>query len=384
MDDNNKDITSPNSSQSDSTVETLEPTSIPRISKRIFHVKDDTERKPGKFDWAERIWIPSVLGAISLLATVMGIWIGWKLTTIQESNAHNDRLIERARAASGDRQAVLTNYASRITDLISEKGVIKFDSTSPEKQATWDAIRGESIIALKRLDDSLKEGKGEIDRLVESMQNSDSKSRLNIFQLFSSGNANKSQVEELAAAEELIGFDDSGNLKGELVRFLYETKLLKGVNQEDPDASLLRGADLTRVNLSNAPLSDINLRRAWIPWGTLQNVILNNSDLRGTELRNANLKQANLEKANLAWANLQNATLEQANLSSANLESADLRGADLRGVILSATTFTDACYNASTTGLENFDIEGLGMIDASKEPLDKKCSALKPKLSKEK
>lgn len=344
-----------------------------KVSKRIFHVKDDTDRQPGKFDWAEKIWIPVSLGAISLIATGIGGWLGLRLTNFQESNAEAKRLIERASTASNDRQAVLTNYASRITDLIAEQGLMDIDQSNPEKQATLDALRGESIIALKRLDDSREDGKGEIDILQKRMEDLELQSRQNIFQIGRSNNSEESQLEEL------IGFDDSGELKGELVRFLYETKLLRGTNASDPEASLLRGADLTRVMLNNAPLYGINLKRAWIPQGNLNKADLQRSDLRGTELSQSNLDEANLMGANLGWANLQSASLKNANLSSADLESADLRGADLSKIkITPDTVFTDACYNASTLGLDNFNIESLGMIDVSKEPLDTKCSALKP------
>lgn len=342
------------------------------VRKRIIHVKDDTDRNPGNFDWAERIWIPVGLGIIGLIATGIGTFLGFKLSEFQEANAKADRLIERASKASSDRQTVLTNYATRITDLISEEGAMEFDDNSAEKQAIWNAIRGETIIALKRLDDSRSEGQGEIDLLKDTMED--------VLGLEARQTKPSSDTDsKTSQLTDLTGFDDSGELKGELVRFLYEARLLGGANSRDPEASLLRGADLTRVILSGAPLPNTNLKRAWIRWGQFDRANLKRSDLRGAELHGANFQAAILESVNLGWANLQNANLQAADLSFAILESADLRGANLRGVILTpTTTFMDACYDENTVGLENFNTQNLNMIDASKEPLDKKCSDLKP------
>ncbi|MGD1856243.1 MAG: pentapeptide repeat-containing protein [Leptolyngbyaceae cyanobacterium] len=336
--------------------------SFSKVSRRVIHVYDDTERNPGKFDWVEKIWIPTALGVIGLVATVMGSILGFGLSSLQEDNAKADRLIERASAASTSRQAVLTNYASRITDLIAEKGAMEFDSSNPEKIAIWNAMRGETIIALKRLDDTRDDGRGEIDVLKDTM-------REDILGI----EANTETQGENRQLADLDGFDDSGKLKGELVRFLYEARLLTRANANDDRDGLLRGADLVRVVLNDAPMPNANLRRAWISGGQFQKANLNGSNLQGAELDNANFEGAILERVDLSWTNLKNA-----NLSSVNLTNADLRSADLTDIIVtSATTFTGACYDTSTSGLESLDVESLGLIDASNEPTDNKCSDIK-------
>lgn len=382
-----------------------------------FLFKDRTP--PGRFGWTEKIWIPIGVGLIGLTATIAGTILGVYLTNlqdriakedqaIQKSNAKAAQIIERAGQASSERQTVLSNYAERITNLISENGLVEFDASSPDKRAIWNAIRGETIIALKRLDDTSDqpeyEGLGEVDVL-----------KAQLLEVWSSTNSSSTQSNndsQQSQLSELEGFNDSGELKGELVRFLYEAKLLGGVNESDPEASLLRGADLTRVVLTDAPLPEINLRRAWIPWGQLNNAKLPKSDLRGAELRQANLGGATLSEVNLGWATLQQAdlteadlqaatltsanlananltradlsnanllqaSLENADLSSANLQGADLRGADLHGVKLEDTDLTGACYHQDTTrGLENINLERLDMRNVSGVSEDVACSDL--------
>ncbi|WP_330664760.1 pentapeptide repeat-containing protein [Bariatricus massiliensis] len=80
---------------------------------------------------------------------------------------------------------------------------------------------------------------------------------------------------------------------------------------------------LLEFNLSDADLSDANLRRA---------------NLSGADLSDANLSGANLSGANLSDANLSGANLSGADLSGADLSDANLSGADLSGANLSQTT----------------------------------------------
>ena len=81
----------------------------------------------------------------------------------------------------------------------------------------------------------------------------------------------------------------------------------------------LNGEGGSRANLSDADLSDADLRGA----------NLSNADLRGANLSGANLSNANLRNANLRGANLSNADLFGANLRGANLSNADLCGASI-------------------------------------------------------
>ena len=63
-------------------------------------------------------------------------------------------------------------------------------------------------------------------------------------------------------------------------------------------------------------------------------VDLSEADLSEANLRGANLREANLYGANLREADLTRADLREADLTRADLRGADLRGADLRGADL--------------------------------------------------
>src|SRR5918994_1471968 len=106
-----------------------------------------------------------------------------------------------------------------------------------------------------------------------------------------------------------------GRRKGSVVQFLYEASLLK---KEHPVVSLslvsLRGADLSRLSLKGAYLT---------------NAILNKADLSGAELNGANLRRAILNDADLSEAYLAEANLSGAELIGANMRGAYLKEADL-------------------------------------------------------
>lgn len=81
----------------------------------------------------------------------------------------------------------------------------------------------------------------------------------------------------------------------------------------------LRGADLSRSDLTGIELSKADLRGA----------NLMRADLSGANLEGANLSRANLEAANLQGASLKEATLDQAVMRRANLREAKLERAIL-------------------------------------------------------
>ncbi len=167
-----------------------------------------------------------------------------------------------------------------------------------------------------------------------------------------------------------LRLEDDAKLKGLLLRFLYDTKLiqcktetdkldcqktiiLKDINIEKAD---LTGADLIKanlrnVNLSHAKLLGADLRRASLNEVDLSSARLNNAKLSQTNLINANLINANLTKANLTNADLYNANLTKANLTNANLTNADLTNADLTNANLTKANLTNA--NLTNANLTN-------------------------------
>jgi uncharacterized protein YjbI with pentapeptide repeats len=108
-----------------------------------------------------------------------------------------------------------------------------------------------------------------------------------------------------------------------------------GVCADLSDADL-SDVNLRRANLSDADLSDANLRRANLRRANLRRADLSEADLRranlsDADLSDANLRRADLSEADLSDANLSGADLSEADLRRVNLNDADLSGADLSG-----------------------------------------------------
>jgi uncharacterized protein YjbI with pentapeptide repeats len=116
-------------------------------------------------------------------------------------------------------------------------------------------------------------------------------------------------------------------------------------------------ANLSGANLSDADLSDANLRGA-----NLSDANLRDANLRGANLSDANLRGANLRGANLSGANLSDADLSDANLRGANLSDANLRGANLRDANLSGADLSGA--NLSDADLSDANLSGADLSDA--------------------
>ncbi|HAX85048.1 MAG TPA: hypothetical protein DCY91_02030, partial [Cyanobacteria bacterium UBA11370] len=125
----------------------------------------------------------------------------------------------------------------------------------------------------------------------------------------------------------------------------------------------LQWADLSEANFSEANLSGAYLNRA-----DLISADLSHTNLRRVDLSQANLTGVNLSQAMMSWANVSEANLSQANLSGANLVNTNLMGSDLneanfagaklKGVNLTNTNLTNAYYNDETDfpiGFKDYD-----------------------------
>lgn len=125
------------------------------------------------------------------------------------------------------------------------------------------------------------------------------------------------------------------------------------LSQSSLRGAFLQEADLYRANLYKAKLQKANLRGANLQgadlWGAnLEEAILQEGepDLDGKDVRLdervTNLRDARLGRANLRKAILHNADLSGTDLREAFLQGADLRGACLKGANLYGTHFGDA------------------------------------------
>jgi len=95
--------------------------------------------------------------------------------------------------------------------------------------------------------------------------------------------------------------------------------------EKHPDTAI----ELSRVDLSEANLGEVNLAGA-----NLSQANLREADLNNANLSRASLVEADLSMANLAGADLSNTDLREANLHNAYLVDANLSGANLWGAML--------------------------------------------------
>jgi uncharacterized protein YjbI with pentapeptide repeats len=175
--------------------------------------------------------------------------------------------------------------------------------------------------------------------------------------------------------------------KRQVIQFLYEADLIRGVEGSQPIMSLrevnlrrasLWGANLSEADLSGAHLEKADLTRAHLSGANLSDADLGSADLLKTDLRGANLSGAflwrtslietYLSRADLSGAGLWEADLNGAHLSSANLTNADLSGAYLGGAGLSDANLTDAQGATGKQLKQAKTLEGATMPDGSKHP----------------
>src|SRR5215203_277575 len=104
--------------------------------------------------------------------------------------------------------------------------------------------------------------------------------------------------------------------KRQVIEFLYEADLIRGVEGSQPIISLrvanLSDVALIRDKLSEANLSGANLSGAKLNWAKLNGADLSGAYLTDADLRNATLRNANLSDANLFLADLSDANLNKA------------------------------------------------------------------------
>ncbi len=160
--------------------------------------------------------------------------------------------------------------------------------------------------------------------------------------------------------------------KGDLLRFLYDTKLVSG----DEPIIDLSGADLNGADLSWSLLGGVNLERVNLEEANLQTSYLAEAHLFGAKLTHADLSNVNLSKADLFAADLTRAKLVNANLSHSNPSVDDegnlvevdsnrdnLCGADLSHAILMDADLTDADLdNANLTNAEGITEQQMSRV----------------------
>lgn len=127
---------------------------------------------------------------------------------------------------------------------------------------------------------------------------------------------------------------------------------LKGINLR---RAVLVGADLRRADLTGAVLAGADLTRAdlsgaKLPRTDLFGAKLLRADLSRCVLTGSNLRQADLTGVNLSSSDLRHVDLVSANLRAADLSDADLSEADLSSAELARTSLAHATLGRSVLG----------------------------------
>jgi uncharacterized protein YjbI with pentapeptide repeats len=205
---------------------------------------------------------------------------------------------------------------------------------------------------------------------------------------------NQETVQKVARAETFSVLRRiNGEQRGELLRFLYEVKLishecqidlrtLETISCQEPILELngarldettfgaklalrrieLSGASLVNAQLLNCDLAEANMHTADLRGADLSGSLLTDANLRYADLEDAILAETHLIKTDLSGANLRGANLRGANLRGANLRGADLRNADLSEASLENANATQAIYNSATKFPIGFDPIKQGLI----------------------
>ena len=112
----------------------------------------------------------------------------------------------------------------------------------------------------------------------------------------------------------------------------------------------LSNANLSNANLRYTNLRDANLLCADLAFANLRHANMRNADLRHANLHTADLRHANLRHANLSNSSLSNAILLYADLRYAILDNSSLSYADLEFANLDSTSLKDTDFNNAIVG----------------------------------
>src|SRR6266446_507298 len=131
---------------------------------------------------------------------------------------------------------------------------------------------------------------------------------------------------------------------------------LSGAQLEGADLSYaqLEEANFIGAQLKEVDLKGTQLKGAYLYWAQLEGAYLREAQLEGADLREAQLKGVDLSYAQLRGADLSYAQLEEANFIRAQLKGVDLVGAQLDGAYLREAQLEGA--NLSGAQLKGADL----------------------------
>jgi uncharacterized protein YjbI with pentapeptide repeats len=222
---------------------------------------------------------------------------------IENKQAQERADLEKEIAATNLREEALQNYIDKMAELLIDKELkILLEGGSSYETLTIRASEIESSTGIREREQF--------------------NSRLNI--ALGGDRAKLDAGLDIARARTLSilrRLDGDKERKGSVVRFLIDAELIQGLD-------LLKGANLTGVDLQHVSLSRADLSE----------VNFSGANLLGVNFEEADLSSVNFSQADLSHAQLQGAKLHNAQFSGVDFSFIKLAGVDLRFVNLKGVT----------------------------------------------
>jgi uncharacterized protein YjbI with pentapeptide repeats len=293
------------------TVETIEKDKQGKTVKKVT----TTAHNDGKtlWDWGSLLGVPLSLAILGYFLQQQQQKRAEKLSKEQQERAEKFAKEQRDIADNETKEEVLQTYFDRLSVLLIDRNLIALSNKSNLPKIT--------PIALSNKSNSSTITPEEQELLDSSLD-----------------------VIRARTLSILRRFENDAERKTSVINFLIETEII-GKSKLNLSGAELSGVNLSWANLRGAYLIGAKLQEAKLQGADLIGAKLQRANLQGAYLIRAKLQGANLKVANLEGAYLQDAELQGAKLQRANLEGANLQGANLEGADLSWVNLKDIIWN---------------------------------------
>jgi uncharacterized protein YjbI with pentapeptide repeats len=299
---------------------------------------------------ARRFWLPLILGVAAMAIILLLIWPGWAYQWSWTGFGPSTGVPKFQRISIAHPAKTLWDWLQLMSALLVPIAVAAAGFWFTHQQ-----IQTENKIAESRQrEDALQAYIDRVSELLMEKQLGTDKSP-----------PEARHVAQVRTTTTLGQLDRRRNV---VLRFLTTAGLInRAESQDGPVASLLSGANLRWIDLSEALLSGADLHSADLTGTDLRAAHLGGANLIEAHLRQAILSEADLSEADLGGAVMQRAELHGADLSganllAANLLAANLGGADLHGAVLRGAVLYEA--NLRNANLSQADLRGANLYKA--------------------
>ncbi len=295
-----------------------------------IHVIISEDKDLTKMRWAgQSLWNWLYLVLIPVLLSFIGLFV----QQIEEARSEKEKEIERTRSEKEAELAQDLNRQEALKDYLDQIMLLLMRENTPEiekNKAVRGVILARSLVLLKYLD-GIQNG-----LLLRFLYNSNLMKSIQLHDL--------REIDLIEADLSDLDFSGLDLRKAKLHKaLLVETNLQKAnLIRADLSGANLKGADFSNATLIKADLRKIESSGFRFDESKLVEGSFREANLSGANLSNAHLQSFDLRHANLSGADLSGADLSGVNLSSADLRRADLKSVNLSGANLNNTDFRDA------------------------------------------